>query len=191
MRLGLGTGSTASHFVRLLGGRLRAGELSDITGVPTSERTRLQALAEGIPLAELDELAPLDLTVDGADEIDPGLDLIKGLGGALLLAADLTSADVRSATMIETDLRNAILCKTKFQACNLNGADLSRTVMEGADFTRAMIRDSMFVAADMRGADFKEASLHRSDLTFAKFDETTRFPIGFDPRNTGEKDVLD
>ncbi len=95
MRLGLGTGSTASHFVRLLGGRLRAGELSDITGVPTSERTRLQALAEGIPLAELDELAPLDLTVDGADEIDPGLDLIKGLGGALLREKIVAVASTR------------------------------------------------------------------------------------------------
>jgi ribose 5-phosphate isomerase A len=84
MRLGLGTGSTMKHFVDLLGAELAAGRLRDIVGVPTSIRTERQALELGIPLAPLHELAPLHLAVDGADEVDPSLELIKGLGGALL-----------------------------------------------------------------------------------------------------------
>lgn len=84
MRLGLGTGSTAAHFVDLLGRALAEGRLGDIVGVPTSERTARQARELGIPLAELSQAQPLDLAVDGADEVDPALDLVKGLGGALL-----------------------------------------------------------------------------------------------------------
>lgn len=82
MRLGLGTGSTAAHFVDLLAEKVKAG--LGVTGVPTSEATRRQAERLGVPLATLDDLPELDLTVDGADEIDPALDLIKGGGGALL-----------------------------------------------------------------------------------------------------------
>lgn len=82
MKLGIGTGSTAEHFVRALGSRVRAG--LDVVGVPTSERTRELAEAEGIKLATLEELPELDLTIDGADEIDPALTLVKGGGGALL-----------------------------------------------------------------------------------------------------------
>lgn len=84
MRLGLGTGSTMAHFLDLLGEALDTGALSDIVGVPTSERTRAQAEELGIPLAPLHEIQPLDLAVDGADEVDPALHLVKGLGGALL-----------------------------------------------------------------------------------------------------------
>ena len=82
MKLGLGTGSTAKHFVELLGERVRAG--LNVLGVPTSEATRAQAELCGIALTTLDEIDHLDLTVDGADEIDVHLDLIKGGGGALL-----------------------------------------------------------------------------------------------------------
>ena len=82
MRVGLGTGSTAKHFVELLGERV-AGGLS-IVGVPTSEVTRADAERCGIRLTTLDEVDRLDLTVDGADEIDPVLNVIKGGGGALL-----------------------------------------------------------------------------------------------------------
>lgn len=84
MRLGLGTGSTMAHFVDLLGEALAQGSLHDIVGVPTSERTRVQAESLGIRLQPLHQIQPLDLAVDGADEVDPELDLIKGLGGALL-----------------------------------------------------------------------------------------------------------
>ncbi len=82
MRLGLGTGSTAAHFVDLLAGRVREG--LEVVGVPTSEATRQQAERLGVPLTTLDAEPELDLAVDGADEIDPSLDLIKGGGGALL-----------------------------------------------------------------------------------------------------------
>src|ERR1700744_4649381 len=80
MKLGLGTGSTAKHFVVLLGERVRAG--LDVVGVPTSEVTRADAERCGIPLTTLDDIDRLDLTVDGADEIDPSLNVIKGGGGA-------------------------------------------------------------------------------------------------------------
>lgn len=81
MRLGLGTGSTAAHFVSLLGERV--GDGLQVVGVATSEATAALARNVGIPLTTLDETPELDLTVDGADEIGPGLALIKGGGGAL------------------------------------------------------------------------------------------------------------
>lgn len=82
MRLGLGTGSTARHFVDLLGEKVAAG--LDVLCVPTSEVTARQAESLNIPLSDLDHLDRLDLTVDGADELDGALNLIKGGGGALL-----------------------------------------------------------------------------------------------------------
>ncbi len=90
MALGLGTGSTTGYFLDLLGERLRAGALHDVVGVSTSERTAARARRAGIRLTTLADLgrqrpAPLlDLAVDGADEVDPNLNLIKGLGRALL-----------------------------------------------------------------------------------------------------------
>ena len=93
MRLGLGTGSTAKHFVELLGERVRAG--LDVIGVPTSEATRADAIRCGIALTTLDEVDRLDLTVDGADEIDPSLNLIKGGGGALLREKIVAAASDR------------------------------------------------------------------------------------------------
>jgi ribose 5-phosphate isomerase A len=93
MRLGLGTGSTAKHFVDLLGERVRAG--LDIVAVPTSEATRAQAEKLGIALTTLDDIAELDLTIDGADEIAPDLTLIKGGGGALLREKVVAVASVR------------------------------------------------------------------------------------------------
>lgn len=93
MKLGLGTGSTAKHFVELLGEKVRAG--LDVVGVPTSEATRADALRCGISLTSLDEIDRLDLTVDGADEIDPKLNLIKGGGGALLREKIVAAASDR------------------------------------------------------------------------------------------------
>ena len=93
MKLGLGTGSTAKHFVDLLGDKVRAG--LDVIGVPTSETTRAQALQCGIRLTTLDDIDRLDLTVDGADEIEPSLDVIKGGGGALLREKIVAAASDR------------------------------------------------------------------------------------------------
>ncbi len=84
MRLGLGTGSTATLMLDALATRLRSGALRDIAGVPTSEATADACRRLGIPLLTLAECSDLDVVIDGADEIDPGLELIKGLGGAHL-----------------------------------------------------------------------------------------------------------
>lgn len=84
MTLGLGTGTTAAQFVKLLGEALRDGSLRDIRCTCTSEQTEQQAREEGIPTFPLAAIAPLDLAVDGTDEIDDELRLIKGRGGALL-----------------------------------------------------------------------------------------------------------
>lgn len=82
MKLGLGTGSTAAHFVRLLGERVRQG--LRVAGVPTSAATQALAESAGVPLLDIEKVTQLDLAIDGADEIDPKLNLIKGGGGALL-----------------------------------------------------------------------------------------------------------
>jgi ribose 5-phosphate isomerase A len=97
MRLGLGTGSTARHFVDLLGERVRSG--LTVICVPTSEVTAAQARSLGIPLTTLDETPELDLTVDGADELDSQLRLIKG-GGAALLREKIVAAASRTMVVI-------------------------------------------------------------------------------------------
>jgi ribose 5-phosphate isomerase A len=93
MRVGLGTGSTARHFVELVGERVRAG--LGIVAVPTSEATRADAERLGIPLTTLDETPALDVTVDGADEVAHDLSLIKGGGGALLREKIVAMASAR------------------------------------------------------------------------------------------------
>lgn len=93
MKLGLGTGSTAKHFVELLGERVKAG--LKVVGVPTSEATRADAERCGVPLTTLEDVDRLDLTVDGADEVDPQLELIKGGGGALLREKIVAAASDR------------------------------------------------------------------------------------------------
>ncbi|MCC7351171.1 MAG: ribose-5-phosphate isomerase RpiA [Phycisphaerales bacterium] len=84
MVLGLGTGSTADYFLQALAAAIKTGRLADLRGVPTSRQSERRAQYLGIPLASLVECPTPDLTIDGADEIDPHLNLIKGLGGALL-----------------------------------------------------------------------------------------------------------
>lgn len=93
MRLGLGTGSTARHFIDLLGQKVAQG--LDVICVPTSEVTAAQARSLSIPLTDLDATPSLDLTVDGADEIGPELALIKGGGGALLREKIVAAASAK------------------------------------------------------------------------------------------------
>ena len=107
MRLGIGTGSTANAFVALLGERVRAG--LDVIGVPTSEATRAAAQAEGIRLATLEDLPVLDLTIDGADEVDASLRLIKGGGGALLREKIVAHASRRMVVIADAAKRVATL----------------------------------------------------------------------------------
>ena len=102
MKLGLGTGSTAAHFVRQLAERIRADAL-EVVGVPTSELTRALAEDCGVPLTTLEDTPALDLTVDGADEIDSSMRLIKGGGGALLREKIVASASARMIVIADGD----------------------------------------------------------------------------------------
>jgi ribose 5-phosphate isomerase A len=103
MKLGLGTGSTAKHFVDCIGDMVKAG--FEIACVPTSETTRQQAESLGIPLTTLDETPVLDLAVDGADEIDAQLNLIKGGGGALLREKIVAAAAHRMIVIADESKR--------------------------------------------------------------------------------------
>jgi ribose 5-phosphate isomerase A len=100
MRVGLGTGSTAAHAVRMLGERVRGG--LRIVGVPTSDRTRDQARSEGIPLSDFTESVSIDVTIDGADEADRSLRMIKGGGGALLREKIVASATRKNVIIADS-----------------------------------------------------------------------------------------
>jgi ribose 5-phosphate isomerase A len=107
MRIGLGSGSTATKFIELAGARVREG--LELVGVPTSEATRRRAERAGIPLTTLEETPVLDLTVDGADELDPQLRLIKGGGGALLKEKIVASASKRMIVIVDASKCVSIL----------------------------------------------------------------------------------
>src|SRR5262245_43783950 len=99
MKVGLGTGTTAEAFLDALAPRVKAG--LKITGTPTSERTAAKARELGIPIRELDDLAPLDVTVDGTDEADHELHLIKGGGGALTREKIVAASSARMIVIAE------------------------------------------------------------------------------------------
>ncbi|MGC9039240.1 MAG: ribose-5-phosphate isomerase RpiA [Roseiflexus sp.] len=105
MAIGLGTGSTASFMLRGLAARLADGRLQRIVGVPTSEQTAALARELGIPLTTLDRHPSLDLALDGADEIDPHLRLIKGLGGAMLREKIVAASAARFVVMASVSKR--------------------------------------------------------------------------------------
>jgi len=107
MRLGLGTGSTARFFIDLVGEKVKAG--LNLRCVATSAASEAQAKALSVPLATLDEIPELDLTVDGADEIDPGLKLIKGGGGALLREKIVAAASLRMIVIADASKKVARL----------------------------------------------------------------------------------
>jgi ribose 5-phosphate isomerase A len=109
MTLGLGTGSTAARFVDLVGQKVKAG--LKLRCVPTSEATRAQAERLGIPLITLDQQPYLDLTVDGADELDGDLRLIKGGGGALLIEKIVATASGRMVVIADASKQVAALGK--------------------------------------------------------------------------------
>lgn len=101
MVIGLGFGSTAAYATRLIGERLASGALRDIAGVPCAEGTATLAREVGIPLTTLDEVSEVDLTIDGADEVDPQMALIKGGGGALLREKMVAQASRRVAIIVD------------------------------------------------------------------------------------------
>lgn len=101
MVVGLGTGSTAAHVVRRLAALRAAGRLLDVVGVPTSRRTEDLARELGVPLTSLEAHPVLDLCIDGADEVDPALRLIKGGGGALLREKIVAQASRRLIIIVD------------------------------------------------------------------------------------------
>ena len=107
MKIGLGTGSTANHLVELLGERVRGG--LDILGIPTSEATARLAEQHGIRLSTLEETPELDVTIDGADEVGPGLALIKGAGGALLREKIVATASRRMVVIADHSKKVEVL----------------------------------------------------------------------------------
>ena len=107
--VGLGSGSTAEYVVRLIGERMQAG--LKIRGIPTSQRTRELAESVGIPLTTLEEFPEIDVDIDGADEIDPDLQLIKGGGGALLREKIVASASKRMVVIADSTKGVQILGK--------------------------------------------------------------------------------
>ncbi len=107
MRLGIGTGSTAEQFIHLLGQKVKAG--LKVSGVPTSERSVALCLQLGISLSNLDDTPILDLAVDGTDEFDASLNLIKGGGGALLREKIVASAAKRFVVIADSSKQVDVL----------------------------------------------------------------------------------
>jgi ribose 5-phosphate isomerase A len=101
MVVGLGTGSTAAFAVDRIADRIDSGDLKDIIGIPSSLRTEAQARGRNIPLAGFDTHTDIDVTIDGADEVDPDLNLIKGGGGALLREKVLAQATRRNIIIVD------------------------------------------------------------------------------------------
>jgi ribose 5-phosphate isomerase A len=109
MIVGLGTGSTAILVVRRIAELSAAGALIDILGIPTSEATAAEAQQLGVPLTTLDEHPAVDLTIDGADEVDPNLDVIKGGGGALLREKIVAQASEREIIVVDESKLSEVL----------------------------------------------------------------------------------
>jgi ribose 5-phosphate isomerase A len=101
MVVGLGAGTTAAYATRRIGALLRAGRLRDVRGVPCSAASAALATASGVPLTSLEDVTAIDLTIDGADEVDPRLNLIKGGGGALLHEKIVAQASRRELIVVD------------------------------------------------------------------------------------------
>jgi ribose 5-phosphate isomerase A len=101
MVIGLGTGSTANFAIAEIAERLKTGDLQNIVGIPSSERTDKLARQLDIPLTDLDTHPEIDLTIDGADEVDPDLNVIKGGGGALLREKIIAQASRRNIIIVD------------------------------------------------------------------------------------------
>jgi ribose 5-phosphate isomerase A len=101
MVIGLGTGSTANFAIKHIGEKIRSGKLRNVVGIPSSERSEILAQGFNIPLADLEAQPAIDLTIDGADEVDPDLNVIKGGGGALLREKIIAQASYRNIIIVD------------------------------------------------------------------------------------------
>jgi ribose 5-phosphate isomerase A len=102
MVVGLGTGSTAVHAIRAIGARIESGELREVVAIPTSRASEAEAIVRNVPLTTLVDHPVIDLTIDGADEVDDALDLIKGAGGALWREKMVAQASVREIIVVDS-----------------------------------------------------------------------------------------
>jgi len=109
MVVGLGTGSTAVHAIRAIGARIESGELREVLGIPTSRASEAEAIVRNVPLTALTDHPVVDLTIDGADDVDPALDLIKGAGGALWREKMVAQASVREVIVVDESKPSAQL----------------------------------------------------------------------------------
>jgi ribose 5-phosphate isomerase A len=144
MIVGLGTGSTTSFAVTRIGERIKSGDLANIVGIPTSIRTEKLAGELEIPLATLDEHPQIDVTIDGADEVDPELNLIKGGGGALLREKVVAQASRTNIIIID---------ESKLSDCLGTHWALPVEVIPFAARTEASFLESLGAAVSMRRDD--------------------------------------
>jgi len=167
MVLGLGTGSTVAHFLDLLGAKLSKGGLSDIVGVPTSIWTGREARVAGIEIIGLADRDKVDLTVDGADEVSPDLDLIKGMGGALL-----------REKMVAQASHHVVIIADGSKAVDRLGtvSPLPLEIVDWASGTHSKFMERMGANVEMRFAD--DELPQRSDNGNLILD--CRFPAGID-----------
>jgi ribose 5-phosphate isomerase A len=176
MRLGLGTGSTARHVLDVIAERRARGELVDLAGVPTSSATAEYAASLGIPLITLDAAAFLDLVIDGADEFDPSLDLIKGLGGALLWEKIVAAAARRFIVVVDESKRVSRLgtrapvpvevvpfgWRTQLDRCRAVGAE--PTLRVGKDGTPLLTDGGHYIIDCVFPAGIADAAAVEHDL---------------------------
>jgi len=174
MKLGLGTGSTAKWFVDLLAVRMKAEGLR-VTGLPTSSRTRDQAAGLGIPLTSLDEAGWLDLTVDGADEFDAGLNLIKGGGGALLQEKIVATASERMVVITDPSKEVAQLGAFPLPVEIVRfGAGTTMTLI-GRELTRHDVGgDSMMLRRGGEGPYLTDEGHYIVDLSLSRIGDPAR-----------------
>lgn len=177
MAVGLGTGSTVRHLVDLLADALDDGTLCDVVAVPTSVRTERQARERGIRLVELGDQPELNVTIDGADEVSPDLDLIKGLGGAL----------VREKMVAQASRRLVVICDDSKLVDRLGTkAPLPVEVVDWAVEAQARFLESTGAVVSLRAGS--DAAPVRSDNGNVFLD--CSYPDGVDEPETLERTLL-
>jgi ribose 5-phosphate isomerase A len=170
MVVGLGTGSTAIHAVRKIGERLKNGELTNIIGIATSVRTDAEARQLGIPLMDDSLSMEVDVTIDGADEVDPQWNLIKGGGGALLREKIVAQASKRMVVVVDEDkLSDRLGTRFALPVEVLRfGWDSQRRFLQ-------MLGASVVVRRDAKGAEYRTDSNNMIlDCTFGPIPDVVK-----------------